>query len=169
MIVFKYISSVSQVGATLCNPMDCSTPGLCVRHQLIEPAQTHVHGIVQSVMLSIHHILCRPLLLPSIFHSIRVFSSEPVLHIRLPKYWSFSFSIGPPSEYSGLISFRIDWLISLQSKGLLRVFPNTTVQKHQFFGTQPSQWSNSQYMPTRKTIALTKWTSVSKVMSLSAK
>jgi len=89
---------------------------------------------VESVMPSSHLILCRPLLLPSVFPSIRVFSSESVLHIRWPKYWSFSFSISPSSEHSGLISFRVDCLI-LQSKGLLRVFSNTTIQKHQFFGT----------------------------------
>ena len=89
---------------------------------------------IESVMPSSHLILCRPLLLPSIFPSIRVFSSESVLHIRWPKYWSFSFSISPSSEHSGLISFRVDCLI-LQSKGLLRVFSNTTIQKHQFFGT----------------------------------
>ena len=83
---------------------------------------------------------CRPLLLlPSIFPSIRVFSNESVLCIRWPKYWSFSFSISPSNEYSGLISFRI----SLQSKGLSRVFSSTTVQKHQFFEAQPSLWSNS--------------------------
>ena len=79
-----------------------------------------------------HLILCHPLLLlPSIFPSIRVFSNESV-HIRWPKYWSFSFSISPSIEYSGLISFRIDWWISLQSKGLSRVFSNTTAQKYQF-------------------------------------
>ena len=88
---------------------------------------------IELVMPSNHLILCRPLfLLPSILHSIRVFSNESALHIRWPKYWSFSFSIRPSNEYSGLISFRMDW-ISLQYKGLSRVFPNTTVQKHQFF------------------------------------
>ena len=71
------------------------------------------------------------------------FSNESVLHIRWPKYWSFSFSISPSNEYSGQISFRIDGLISLQSKGLSRVFSNTTVQKHQLFGAQPYLWSNS--------------------------
>ena len=92
---------------------------------------------IELVMPSNHLTLCHPLLLlPSIFPRIRVFSSESVLHIRWPKYWSFSFSISPSSEYSGLISFKIDWLVSLQSKGLSRVFSNTTVQKHQFFGTQ---------------------------------
>ena len=99
---------------------------------------------IESVMPSIHLVFCHPLLLlPSIFPSIRVFSNESALHIRWPKYWSFSFSISPSSEYSGLISFRIDYLISLQSKGLSRVFSNTTIEKHQFFGTQPFLWSNS--------------------------
>ena len=99
---------------------------------------------IESVMPSIHLVFCHPLLLlPSIFPSIRVFSNESALHISWPKYWSFSFSISPSSEYSGLISFRIDYLISLQSKGLSRVFSNTTIEKHQFFGTQPFLWSNS--------------------------
>ena len=98
----------------------------------------------ESVMPSNHLILCCPfLLLPLIFPSIRVFSNESVLHIRCPKYWSFSFSISPSSEHSGLISFRMDWLDLLQSKGLSRVFSNTTVQKHQFFDAQLSSQSNS--------------------------
>ena len=89
---------------------------------------------IESVMPSNHLTLCHPLLLlPSFFPSIRVFSSESVLRIRCPKYWSFSFSICRSNEYSGLISFRMDW-----SKGLSRVFSNTTVQKHQFFDTQLS-------------------------------
>ena len=92
---------------------------------------------LKLVMPSNHLILCRPLLLPSIFPSIRVFSNEPVLRIRWPKYWSFSFSISPSDEHSRLISFRIGWLI-LQSKGLSRVFSNTTVEKHQFFRAQLS-------------------------------
>ena len=99
---------------------------------------------IESMMPSNHLILCRPLLFqPSIFLSIRVFSNESVLHIRWPKYWSFSFSISPSNTYSGLISFRMDWLISLQSKGLSRVFSSTTAQKHQFFDAQLSLWSNS--------------------------
>ena len=99
---------------------------------------------IESVMPSNHLILCHPLLfLPSIFPSIRVFSNESVLRIRWPKYWSFSFGISPSNEYSGLISFRLPGWISLQSKGLSRVFSNTTVQKHQFSGAQPSLWSNS--------------------------
>ena len=98
---------------------------------------------ITPVRPSNHLIICRPLLLlPSIFPSIRVFSNQSV-HIRWPKYWSFSFSISPSIEYSGLISFRIDWWISLQSKGLSRVFSNTTAHTYQFFGTQLSLWSNS--------------------------
>ena len=93
----------------------------------------------EPVIPSNHLILCQALLLlPSIFPSIRVFSNESVLCIRWPKEWSFSFSISPSNEYSGLISFKVDGLISLQSKGLSRVFSKTTVQKHQFFGTQLS-------------------------------
>ena len=91
---------------------------------------------IESVMSSSHLILCHPLLLPSIFPSIRVFSNESALHIRWWKYWSFSFNISPSNERPGLISFRTDWLQSLQSKGLGRVFSNTTVQKHQFFSAQ---------------------------------
>ena len=92
---------------------------------------------IELVMSCNHFILCRPLLLlPSVFPRIRVFSNESALHIGWPKYWSFSFSISPSNEYSGLISFRMDWLISLLSKGLSRVLSNTTVQKHQFFVAQ---------------------------------
>ena len=94
---------------------------------------------VESVMPSNHLILCRPLLLlSSIFPSIRVFSNESALCIRWPKYWSFSFSIISSNEYSGLISFRMDWLYLLTVQGTLKVFSNTTVQKHQFFSTQLS-------------------------------
>ena len=99
---------------------------------------------IESVMPSNHLIICHPLLiLPSLFPSIRVFSNESVLHIRWPKYWSFSFSISPSKEHSGLISFRMDWLHLLGSKRLSRIFSNTTVQKHQFFGAQLSSQSNS--------------------------
>ena len=94
---------------------------------------------IESVMSFSHLILCRPILLPpSIFPSIRVFSKESVLHIRSRKYWSFSFSISPSNAYSGLISFRMDWLNLLAVKGLSRVFSNTTFQKHQFFDAQLS-------------------------------
>ena len=98
---------------------------------------------IESVMPSNRLILCCLHLLPSIFPSIRVFSNESVLHIRWPKHWSFSFSISPSNEYSGLISFRIDWFDLFAVQGLSRVFSNTTVQKHQFFGAQLSLWSNS--------------------------
>ena len=98
-------SSVAQLCPALCNPMDCSTPVFPVHYQFLELAQTHVHPVSDA---SNHFTLCCPLLLlPSIFPSIRVFSNESVLRIRWPKYWSFSFSISPSNEYSGLISFRI--------------------------------------------------------------
>ena len=99
---------------------------------------------IESVMLSNHLILYRPLLFPpSIFPSIKVFSNESVLRIRWPKDWSFSFSVSPSNEHPGLISFRWTGWISVQSKGLSRVFSNTTVQKQKFFGAPLSLWSNS--------------------------
>ena len=124
---------------------------------------------IQSVMPSNHLFLCRPLLLlPSIFPSIRVFSSESVLHIRWPKYWSFSFSISHSNEYSGLVSFRIDWFDLLAVQGTvtsLFQYHNSKVsilQHSAFFIVQLSH----PYMITGKTIALTRWTFVGKVMSL---
>ena len=103
---------------------------------------------IESVIPSNHLILCCPLLLlPSNFPNIRVFSNESALRIRWPKYWSFSFSISPSNEYSGLISFRIDWFDLFAVQGTLNtlfgLFSNTTVQKHRFFSTQPSLWSSS--------------------------
>ena len=99
---------------------------------------------IESMMPSNHLTLCHPLLLlPSIFPSIRFFSNESVLCIRWPKYWSFRFSISPSNEYAGLISLGWTGWISLQSKGLPRVFSSTTLQKHQFFSAQLSLWSNS--------------------------
>ena len=102
---------------------------------------------IESVKPSNHLVLCSPLFLPSIFPSIKIFSDELALHIRWPKYWSFSFSFSfsPSNEYSGLDWFPLglSGLISLQSKGLSGVFSSTAVQKYQFFGTQPSLWSNS--------------------------
>ena len=124
---------------------------------------------IESVMPSNHLILCGPLLLlPSIFPSIRVFSNESVLHIRWPKYWSFSFSINPFNEYSGLISFRIDWLDLLAVQGTLK----SLLQHHS--STASILWCSAffivqlshQYMTTGKTIALTRWTFVGKVMYL---
>ena len=108
------VSSVTQSCPTLCDSMDCSTPGFRVLHCLPEPAQTHVHW-ANDVIIS-----CPLLLLPSIFPSIEVFSNESVVHIRWPKYWSFSFSISPSNEYSGLTSFRIDWLDLLAVQGTLK-------------------------------------------------
>ena len=128
-------SLVTQSCPTLCDPMDCSTPGFPVHHQLLEPTQTHVHWChvmpLMSVMPTNHLILCHPLLLPP-----SIFPSELVFCIRGPKYWSFSFSINPSNEYSGLISFKIGWLNLLAFQGLSRVFSNTTVQKYQFFSAQ---------------------------------
>ena len=135
------ISSVAQSCQNLCDPINCSTPGFPVHHQLPEPTQTHVHRAGDAIQPS--QPSCPLLLLPSIFPRIRVFSNESVLHIRWPKYWSFSFSISPSNEYLGLISLGwTDW-IPLLSKGLSRIFSNTTVQKHQFFDAQLSLWSNS--------------------------
>ena len=117
MIFFQF-SSATQSCPTFCNPMDCSTPGFPVHHQLLELAQTHVH---ESVMPSNHLILCHPLLLPpSIFPRIGVFSNESVLGIRWPKYWIFSFNISPSNEYSRLISFRMDWLDFFAVQGTLK-------------------------------------------------
>ena len=118
MYIHIQFSSVTHSYPTLCHPMDCSMPGFPVHHQLPELAQTHIHW---SVVASNHLILCRPLLfLPSIFPSIRIFSNESVLCTRWPKYWSFSLSISPSNEYSGLISFRMDWLDLLAVQGTLK-------------------------------------------------
>ena len=121
--------SVAKSCLTLCNPMKCNMPGFPVLHYLLEFAQIKS---TESVILSSHLILCRPLLLPSIFPSIRVFSNKSALLIRWPKYWSFSFS--PSNEYSELLSFRTDWCDLLA----FWLFSSTTDSKHQFFGTQPS-------------------------------
>ena len=111
-------SSVAQSCLTLCDSMNCSTPGLPVHHQLPESTQNLV---IESVMPSNHLILsCPLLLLPSIFPSIRVFSNESALRIRWPKYWSFSFNISPSNEHLGLISFRMDWLDLLAVQGTLK-------------------------------------------------
>jgi len=124
---------------------------------------------ITSVMPSNHLILCHPFLLPpSIFPSIRVFSNELVLHIRRPKYWSFSFSISPSNEYSGLISFRMDWLDLLAVQGTLKNLLQHRSSKASILGRSALfivQLSHP-YMTTRKTIALTRWTFAGKVMSL---
>ena len=148
----KSESEVTQSCPTLSDPMDCSLPGSSI-HGIFQARVLEWGAIasianswillklmsIESGMPSNHLIFCRPLLfLPSIFPSNKVFSDESVIHIGWPKYWNFSFSISSSNEYSGLTSFRMDWLISLQSKELSRVFSNTTVQKHQFFSAQLS-------------------------------
>ena len=158
-------SSLAQLCLTLCDPMNHSMPGLPITNSRspLKPMS------IKSVMPSNHLILCCPLLLlTSIFPSIRVFSNESALHIRWPKYWSFSFSISPSNEYSGLISFRMDYLDLLAVQGTLK----SLLQHHSskasilwcsaFFRVQLSH----PYMTTRKTIALTRLTFVGKVMSL---
>ena len=133
----KDISSVPFSRSVVSNslqPMNRRTPGLL---SITNSRSSLRLTSIESVIPSSHPILCCPLLLPpAIFPSIRGFSNESALHIRWPKYWSFSFIINLSSEYSGLVSFKMDWSISLQSKGLSRVFSNNTVQKHQFFSAQ---------------------------------
>jgi len=147
--------------------MDCSTPGFPV-HQLPELAQTQTHSI-ESVMPSNHLILCcRFLFLPSIFPSIRVFSNESVLRIRWPKYWSFSFSISASKEYSGLISFRTDWFDLLIVQGTLKFLLQHHSSKVSILWCSAyfiSQLSHP-YITAGKTISLTRWTFVGKIMSL---
>ena len=111
-------SSVTQSCLTLCDPMDYSMTGLSVHHKLPEFTQTHVHQVGDAIQPS--HPLSSPSPPTSIFPSIRVFSNESVLHIRWPKYWNFSFNISPSDEYSGLISFRMDWLDLLAVQGTLK-------------------------------------------------
>ena len=138
--------------------------GFPVHHQLLDLAQTHVHQVGDAIQPS-HP--CHPLLLPSIFPSIRVFSKESVLCTRWPKYWSFSFSISPSNEYSGLISFRIDWFGLVVQGTLKSLFQHhstktSILRRLAFFMVQLSH----PYMTTGKTIALTGWAFVSKVTSL---
>ena len=146
--------------------MSCSTPGLPVQHQLLEPAQTHAHQVGDAIRPS--HPLLSPSPPSSIFPSIRVFSNEPVLHIRWPKYWSFSFNIRPSNEHPGLISYRIDCLDLLAVQGTLKSLLQhhsstaSILQHSAFFIVQLSH----PYMTTGKIIALTRWTFVGKVMSL---
>ena len=156
-------SSVAQSCWTLCDPMNRSTPGLPVPHQLPE------FTCIESEMPSSHLILCRPLLLlPLIPPSIRVFSSESTLHTRWPAYWSFGLSISPSKEHPGLVSFRMDWLDLLAVQGTLKSLLQhhsskaSILQLSAFFTVQLSH----PYMTTGKTIALTRWTLVGKVISL---
>ena len=147
-----------------CDLTDCSMLGFHVLHYLLEFAQIHVHWVSNANYLR----PCRPLLLlPSIFPSIRVFSSESALHIRWPKYWGFSFGISPCNEYSGLISFRMYWLDLLAVQGTLKSLLQhhsskaSFLQHSAFFMFQLSH----PYMTTGKTIASTRRTFVGKVMS----
>ena len=146
-------------------PWTARMPDFPVLHNLLEL----VLMCIESVMSSNHLILCHTLLLlPSIFPSIRVFANESALRIWWPKYWSFSFNIGPSSEYSGLISFRMDWLDLLDAQGTLKSLLQhysskaSILQHSAFFIVQLSH----PYMTTGKTIALTRYTFVGKVMSL---
>ena len=165
LVFFFLFSSAAQLCLTLHDPMDWSTPDFPVHHSWSLLKLTSI----ESVMPSNHIIFCCPLLfLPSIFPSIRVFTNKSVLHTGWQKYWSFSFSISPSNEYSGLISFRMDWLDLLAVQGTL----NSLLQHHSpkasilrcsaFFIVQLSH----PYMSTRKTIALTRQTFVNKAMSL---
>ena len=169
VIIYKYavqFSSVAQSCRALCDPMDCRTPHFPVQHQLPEPTQTHVHWVDEAIQTS-HPLLSSS---PPAFNlsSIRVFSNESALHIRGPKYWNFSFSIILSNEYAGLISFRMDWLDLLAVQGTLKSLLQhhstkaSILQCSAFFIVQLSH----PYMTTGKTKALTRWTSVGKVMSL---
>ena len=160
--IHSQFSSVVQSCLTLCDPMDCSTPGFPVYHQLTEMLKLMS---IELVMPFNHLILCHPLLLlPSNFPSIRVFSNESVLHISLPKYWNFNFSISPSNEYSGLISFRTDEfdLLAVQRtlKSLLQHHSSkaSILRCSAFFIVQLSH----PYMTTGKTIALIRPTFVGK-------
>ena len=159
-------SSVAQSCKTLCDPMDCSMWGLPVHHQLLESTQTHVHQVGDAIQPS--HPLLSPLLLPSIFPSIRVFSNESVLCIRWPEYRIFIFGISPSNECSGLVSFRMDWLdllgVPWTPKSLLQDHsPKASILQHSvFFIVQLSH----PYVTTGKNIALTRQIFVGKVTSL---
>ena len=152
--MYQFIS-VAQSCLTFCDPIDCSTPGFPVPHQLPELTQTHVHHVSDATQLS--HPLSAPSPLTFNLSHIRVFSNESVLQIRWPKYWSFSFNISPSNEYSGLISFRIDRLDLLAVQGTLKSLlqhhsSKASILPHSaFFIVQLSQ----PYMTTGKTIALT--------------
>ena len=158
------VQSLSHI--QLCDPMDCSMSGFPVHHQLPEPAQTHACCVSDAIQPS--GPLLSPFLPPSIFPSIRVFSNESGLCIRWPKYWSFSFSISPSTEYSRLISFRIDRFELLAVQGTLKSLlqhynSKASILKHSaFFMVQLSH----PYMTTGKAKALTRWTFVGKMMSL---
>ena len=158
MFIRDQIRSVAQSYPTLCDPMNRSTPGLPVHHQLPEFTQTHIHQVSDAIQPS--HPLSSPSPLPPIPPSIRVFSNESTLRMRWPKYWSFRFSIIPSKEIPGLISFRMDWLELLAVQGTLKsLFQHhsskaSILWRSAFFTVQLSH----PYMTTRKTIALTRRT-----------
>ena len=159
-------SSVTQLSPILCDPMNGSTPGLPVLHQLLEFTQTHVHRVGDAIQPS--HPLTSPSPPAPNPSQHRVFSNKSTLRMRWPKYWSFSFSISPSNEHPGLISSRMDWLDLLAVQGTLKSLLQhhsskaSSLQCSSFFTVQLSH----PYMTTGKTIALTRWTFVGKVMSL---
>ena len=136
IVYFSSVQSVAQSCPTLCNPMNRSTPGLPVRHQLPEFTQTHVHGVCDAIPPS--HPLSSPSPPAPIPPSIKVFSNESTLRIRWPKYWSFSFSISPSNEHPGLISFGMDWLNLLAVQGSLKSLLQHHNSKASVFSTQLS-------------------------------
>ena len=166
MVRINQFSSVAQLCPTLCDPRNRSTPGLPVHHQLPEFTQTHVHRVGDAIQPS--HPLSSPSPPAPDPSSIRVFSSEPTLHMWWRKYWSFSFSISPSKEHTGLVSFRMDWLDLLAVQGILKSLlqnynSKALILRHSaFFTVQLSH----PYMTTGKTIVLTRRTFVGKVMSL---
>ena len=159
-------SSISQLCPTLCDPLNRSTPGLPVHHKLLEFTQTHVHRVDDAIQSS--HPLSSPSPPALNLRSIRVFSNEPALCMRWPKYWSFSFSINPSNEYSRLISFKIDWfdLLAVQRtlKNLLQHCSSTAsiLWRSTFFIVQLSH----PYITTRKAIALARLTIFIKTVSM---
>ena len=161
-----HFNSVAQSCLILCSPTDCSTSGFPVHHRFLKLAQIHFHQVSDAIQPS--YPLSSPFLLPSIFPSMRVFSNESVLCIRCPKYWSFSFSISPSNEYSGLISFRTEWLDLLAVQGTLKSLLQYYSSKASvlwcsaFFMVQLSH----PYMTTGKTIALTRQIFVGKAIPL---
>ena len=161
IICIDQFSSVTQLCLTLCDPMDCSTPGFIVRHQLLELAQTHVHQVSDSIQPSHPLLFASPLAINLSQHQ-GLF--KWISCIRWPKYWSFSFSISPSNEYSGLISFRIDWLDLLAVQGTLKSLLQchsskaSILQHSAFFMAQLSH----PYMTTGKSIGLARWTLLTK-------
>ena len=168
VITSVQFSSVAQSCLTLCNPMNCSTPGLPVHHQHPEFTQTHVHQVGDAIQPSHPLSSPSPLAPNPIPPNIKVFSNESTLHMRWPKYWSFSCSISPSNEHPGLISFRMDWVDLLAVQGTLKSLLQhhsskaSILQCSAFFTVQFSH----PYMTIGKTIALTRQTFVGKAMSL---